>query len=112
MTAPDLLSPQELAQYLLDAGEIHPLTKVSIEQRMTAWAEKARAEGRVEGIGAALRKAETVVRLMRGERQKDAARKVLGALRGLLPEEKAAQMEIAKARSEGYRHGYRDGKRN
>ncbi|MFI5022837.1 MAG: hypothetical protein ACHQRJ_14455 [Alphaproteobacteria bacterium] len=108
MPDPDVPTPHEIASYLCDAAMIDRATANTLDQR---YAEGARQEDRIEGITAAVKKAEAECRRTRGGRQKAGALKVLSAVRGMLPPEVRARQKIAKAQSQGYRRGYRDGKR-
>jgi hypothetical protein len=113
-TAP--LSPQEIVSNLRDSGLLDQATAALLEQRITAYSEtraaQARIEGRLEAITDAMKKAEATVNRTRGERQKSAASKVLWAIKGLLPTESAVRYELAKARTGGYHHGYREGRQS
>jgi flagellar biosynthesis/type III secretory pathway protein FliH len=115
MTGP-VLSPQEIVSNLRDSGVIDQATAIHLEQRITAYAESRAAQGREEGkleaITDAVKKAEATVNRTRGERQKSAAGKVLWAIRGLLPTESAVRHEIARARTSGYHHGFREGRQS
>jgi hypothetical protein len=111
-TAP--LSPQEIVANLRDSGLLDQTAAALLEQRIIAYAEtraaQARTEGRLEALTDAMKKAEATVNRTRGERQKSAAGKVLWAIRGLLPTESAMRYELAKARTNGFHHGYRQGR--
>jgi len=111
-----VLSPQEIVANLRDSGAINPAAAAILEQRIVAYAEsragQAREEGKLEALTDAVKKAEATVNRTRGERQKSAAGKVLWAIRGLLPTESAVRYELARARTGGYHHGYREGRQS
>src|SRR5271156_3442456 len=111
-----VLSPQEIVANLRDSGAINPAAAAILEQRIVAYAEsragQAREEGKLEALTDAVKKAEATVNRTRGERQKSAAGKVLWSIRELLPTDSVMRHEIAKARTSGYRHGYREGRQS
>ena len=112
--AEPVLTPQEIAAHLCDAGVIDRAAAVQLEQRIAAHAEglasQAREEGRVAGLTEAIKKIETTIQRARGG--KAGAEKILWAVRGLLPAEAALRREIAKAKDQGYRRGYRAGQQS
>jgi flagellar biosynthesis/type III secretory pathway protein FliH len=97
-----LLSPQDIVTSLSDSGEISKGTAVRLEQRITAWAESQKAEGRRDGILEAARRAKYVVAGIKSAGQRAAAEKVLRAIQRLLA-------HGDEARKEAYERGYKDG---
>jgi len=116
MTDAAVLTPQEIAAYLCDAGQIDRAAAVLLEQRIIAYgetlAERAREAGRIEGLTEAIKKAEATSNRTKGDRQKAGTDKIIWAMQGLLPAEAALRREIAKAKDQGYRRGYRAGQQS
>jgi hypothetical protein len=99
MTNPEPpLSPHEMAEALRDSGLIKLVDANRLEQRITAWADAKKAEGRLEGITESLRRAKIAVAGIKSGAQRAAAEKPLQAIQKLLPHH-----------SEDYRRGYQDG---
>jgi len=92
------LTPHEIAQALRDSGLLKPGDAHRLEQRIGAWADAKKAEGRREGIAEAVRKAKIAVAGIKSAAQRAAAEKPLRAVLSLLP-----------PGSEDYQRGYRDG---
>ena len=108
--AEPVLTPQEIAAHLCDAGVIDRATAAMLEQRIIAYgetlAERAREAGRIEGLTEAIKKAEATSNRTKGDRQKAGTDKIIWALQGLLPAEAARRREIAQAKEQGFRRGY------
>jgi hypothetical protein len=98
----DILSPIEIAQWLRDMGRLSHGEAHRLEQRIFAWANLQRAEGRKDGILEAARKAKYVVAGIKVAGQRAAALKPLRAVERLLP-------QGDDARQEAYARGYQDG---
>jgi hypothetical protein len=92
------LSPHEIAQGLRDTTRISLWESEKLEQRITEWAAKEKAEGRREGITEAVRRAKIAVAGIKSASQRAAAEKPLRAVQKLLPQN-----------SEDYQRGYQDG---
>ena len=92
------LSPHEIAQGLRDTTRISLWEAEKLEQRITEWAAKEKAEGRREGITEAVRRAKIAVAGIKSAAQRAAAEKPLRAVQKLLPQN-----------SEEYQRGYQDG---
>jgi hypothetical protein len=92
------LSPHEIAQSLRDSGLIKLGDAHRLEQRIAAWADAKKAEGRREGIAEAVRRAKIAVLGIKSAAQRAAAEKPLRAVQSLLPHD-----------SPEYQRGYRDG---
>jgi hypothetical protein len=101
MTTP-LLSPHEIATFLLDPGVIDKGTADRLEKRITAYGDSRESEGRKEGIATAARKAAAVAASIRGANQRAAAQKVWRAIEALLPHGREAEKEA-------YARGFKDG---
>jgi len=110
MTDSAVLTPQEIAAYLCDAGAIDRATATLLEQRIIAHGEnlarQAREDGRIAGLIEAIKLAETTSNRARGDRQKAGTDKIIWAIQGLLPAEAARRREIAKAKELSFRRGY------
>ncbi len=98
----DILSPIEIAQWLRDSGCLSLGEAHRLEQRIFAWANLQKAEGRKDGIVEAARKAKFVAAGIKSAGQRAAALKVLRAVERLLP-------QGDDARQEAYAHGYAAG---
>ena len=98
----EILSPIEIAKSLYDSGTIDRGTAHRLEQRIFAWANLQKAEGRKDGIIEAAQKAKFVVAGIKSAGQRAAALKVLRAVERLLP-------QADDARQEAYARGYQDG---
>lgn len=71
----DILDPHEIAQWLRDAGSISLGGAHRLEQRIIAWAEGQKAQGRKDGIAEALGRAQAVVARIMSAAQRTAADK-------------------------------------
>jgi hypothetical protein len=98
----DILTPHEIVASLRDSGIIDKGTAHRLEQRIKAWAERQKAEGRKDGIVEAARKANVVLAAIKTAGQRAGAEKVLRPLERLLPQGPDAAKE---AYSRGYTHG-------
>ena len=98
----DILSPVEIAQWLRDSGLLSHGEAHRLEQRIFAWANLQKAEGRQHGILKAARKANVVLAGLKTAGQRAGAEKVLRALERLLP-------QAPDATKEAYARGYTDG---
>jgi flagellar biosynthesis/type III secretory pathway protein FliH len=98
----DICTPHEIVGSLRDSGIIDTGTPRRLEQRIIAWAESQKAEGRRDGIADALRRAQAVVARIRSAAQRAAAEKALRAIEKLLPQGQPAIKEA-------YTRGYSDG---
>lgn len=98
----DILPPHEIVTSLHDSGIIDKGTAQRLERRITAWAERQKAEGRRDGIVEAAAKARFVVAGIKSASQRAAAQKVLRAVERLLP-------QGPDATKEAYARGYTDG---
>jgi hypothetical protein len=98
----DILSPHEIAQWLRDSGKISLGDAHRLEQRIIAWGNGQKADGRRNGLVEAVRKASIVVAGIKTASQNAAAQKVLRAIEGLLP-------KGPDATKEAYARGYTDG---
>jgi hypothetical protein len=98
----DILSPEEIAQWLQDIGCISHGQRLRLEQRIITWADNQKAEGRRNGIVEAARKANFVVAGIKSPSQRAAAEKVLRAVKRLLP-------QGSNERQEAYARGFTDG---
>jgi hypothetical protein len=78
--------PHDIAASLYDSGIIDKGTAHRLEQRIKAWAERRKAEGRRQEIVEAARKAKFVVTGIKSASQRAAALKVLRAVERLLPQ--------------------------
>jgi hypothetical protein len=101
MTTP-LLSPHEIATFLLDSGLIDKADADRLEKRITAHGDSRASEGRNAGIATAARKAAAVAGSVRGANQRTGAQKVWRAIEGLLPHGREAEKEA-------YARGFKDG---
>jgi len=102
MTGP-VLSPHEIAAFLLDSGLIDKGTAHRLEDRIKAHGDKCASEGFEKGIQAAARKAAAVAASVKGAAPRAAAQKVWRAVEGLLPQ------GGRQAEKEAYARGFRDG---
>jgi len=102
MTGP-ILSPHEIAAFLLDSGLIDNGTAYRLEDRIKAHGDKCASEGREKGIAAAAKKAAAVAASVKGAAPRAAAEKVWRAVEALLPN------GGRQAEKEAYARGYRDG---
>src|SRR5208337_2469447 len=82
----DILSPHEIVTSLRDCGVIDKGTAHRLEQRIKAWAESQKAEGRLDSIAEALRRAQAVVARIRSAAQRAAVEKPRRAIAKLLPQ--------------------------
>lgn len=98
----EILTPHDIVTSLRDSGLIDRGTAHRLEQRIKAWAENQKAEGRKDGIVEAARKANIVLAGIRTAGQRTGAEKVLRELERLLP-------QGAPAAKEAYARGYTDG---
>ena len=101
MTTP-LLSPHEIATFLLDSGWIDKGEADRLEKRITAYGDSRASEGRKEAIATAARKAAAVAASVKGANQRSAAQKVWRAIESLLPHDREAEKEA-------YARGFKDG---
>jgi len=101
MTQP-LLTPREIASFLLDSGVIDTGTAHRLEARIIAYGESRAGEGHIEGIETCARRAAAAAAAIRSPSQRDGARKVLRAVERCLPRGGPAQKE-------GYSQGFKDG---
>src|ERR1700735_5711536 len=101
MTTP-LLSPHEIATFLLDSGWIDKGEADRLEKRITAHGDSRASEGRNAGIATAGRKAAAVAASVKGANQRASAQKVWRAIEALLPPDR-------KADKEEYARGFKDG---
>ncbi len=97
-----ILSPHEIATFLLDSGFIDKGTADTLEKRITAHGDSRASEGRNEGIATAARKAAAVAASVKGANQRAGAQKVWRAIEALLPSDR-------KAEKEAYARGFKDG---
>ncbi|HVB59010.1 MAG TPA: hypothetical protein VNE63_21595 [Candidatus Acidoferrales bacterium] len=97
----DILTPHEIVASLRDSGVIDKGTAHRLEQRIAAWAESQKAEGRSIGITEALRRAQATVARIKSAIQRAAAEKALRERGGPDPGPDAA--------IEAYARGYTDG---
>lgn len=104
----EIPSPHEIVGSLCDSGVIDKGTAHRLEQRIKAWGESQKAEGRRDGIAEALRRAQAVVAKIRSVAQRAAAEKPLRAIEKLLPQGLPA---IKEAYSCGYTDGAADERR-
>jgi hypothetical protein len=100
MTIP-LLSPHEIASFLLDSGVIDKGTAHQLEARIAAYGDIRASDGRKDGVVTAARKAAAVAASVKGANQRAGAQKVWRAIEALLPHGREAQ--------EAYARGYKDG---
>jgi hypothetical protein len=98
----EILPLHDIAQWLQDIGRISHGEAHRLEQRIAAWANTQKAEGRREGIIDAARKAKFIVAGIKSPGQRAAAEKVLHAVERLLP-------QGSDERKEAYARGYTDG---
>jgi len=101
MTMP-LLSPHEIATFLLDSGLIDKAEADRLEKRITAHDDSRASEGRNAGIATVVRKAAAVAASVKGANQRAGAQKVWRAIEALLPPDR-------KAEKEAYALGFKDG---
>jgi len=101
----DILPPHEIVTSLHDSGIIDKGTAQRLERRITAWAERQKAEGRRDGIVEAAAKARFVVAGIKSASHRAAAQKVLRAVEKLLPQD-------GGARHQAYARGHQDGATN
>lgn len=101
----DILSPIEIAKSLYDSGTIDRGAAHRLEQRIFAWANLQKAEGRKDGIVEAARKAKFVVMGIKSASQRATALKVLRAVERLLPQGDDARKEVC---ARGYQDGAAD----
>src|ERR1700689_4267624 len=101
MTTP-LLSPHEIATFLLDSGLIDKAEADRLEKRIGAHGDSRASEGRNAGIATAARKAAVVAGSVKGASQRVGAQKVWRAIEGLLPQGREAEKEA-------YARGFKDG---
>ena len=95
-----ILSPHEIATFLLDSGFIDKGTADTLEKRITAHGDSRASEGHTKGIATAARKAAAVAASVKGAGQRAAAQKVWRAVEGLLPN---------GGREAEYARGFKDG---
>jgi hypothetical protein len=100
-----LLSPHEIATFLLDSGLIDKGTADRLESRITAHGDSRASEGHTNGIAAAAKKAAAVAASVKGANQRAAAEKVWRAIESLLPHGREAEKEA-------YARGFKDGAEN
>jgi len=98
-----ILSPHEIATFLLDSGFIDKGTADTLEKRITAHGDSRASEGHTKGIATAARKAAAVAASVKGANQRAAAQKVWRAVEGLLPN------GGREAEKEAYARGFKDG---
>jgi hypothetical protein len=98
-----ILSPHEIATFLLDSGLIDKADAVRLEGRIKAHGDSRASEGRTEGIATAAKKAAAVAASVKGANQRAAAQKVRRAVEGLLPN------GGREAEKEAYARGFKDG---
>lgn len=98
----DIFPPHEIAAFLYDSGVIDKGTAHRLEQRIAAWADSQKAEGRKNGIAEAAAKAKFAVAGIKNAGQRAAAQKVLRAVERLLP-------QGPDAAKEAYTRGFADG---
>jgi hypothetical protein len=114
--ATPVLTPNEIATNLMDAGYLDRATAMILEQRIVAFVDnriqEVRLEVRLTTLAEAVDKAELAVKRTKGERQKAVAQRVLAAIKNLLPSEEATRHDLAKAEKLGYYRGFRDGKKS
>ena len=90
MTTP-LLSPHEIATFLLDSGWIDKGNADRLEKRIIAYSDSRERAGRDVGIATAARKAAAVAASLRGANQRAGAQKVWRAIEALLPPDRRAE---------------------
>jgi len=104
----DIFPPHDIAQGLQDIGRISQGEAHLLEQRISAWADSRKAEGRRDGIVEAARKAKLALAAIRSASQRAAAEKVLRAAERLLPK---GPDEAKEAYARGYTDGAADERR-
>jgi hypothetical protein len=103
MTTP-LLSPHEIATFLLDSGWIDKGEADRLEKRITAYSDSREKDGRNAGIATAARKAAAVAGSLKGANQRAAAEKVWRAIEMLLPHSREAEQAYARGFKDGAEH--------
>ena len=103
MTTP-LLSPHEIATFLLDSRLIDKAAADRLEKRITAHGDSRASEGRKDGIATAARKAAAVAGSLKGANQRAAAEKVWRAIEMLLPHSREAEQAYARGFKDGAEH--------
>jgi len=98
-----ILSPHEIATFLLDSGLIDKETANRLEVRIKAHGDSRANEGHTKGIATAAKKAAAVAASVKGAGQRAAAQKVWRAVEGLLPN------GGREAEKEAYARGFKDG---
>jgi len=101
MTQP-LLTPREIASFLLDSGVIDAGTAHRLEARIIAYGDSRAGEGHIEGIETCARRAAAAAAAIKNQSQRAAAQKVLRAVERCLPHGRPAQKEA-------YSQGFKDG---
>jgi len=98
----DIFSHHEIVTSLCGMKVIDKGTAHRLEQRIKAWANSRKAEGRPDGIAEAARKANLVVAGIKSASGRAAAQKMLRAVEKLLP-------QGPDAAKEAYARGYTEG---
>ena len=98
MTTP-LLSPHEIATFLLDSGWIDKGEADRLEKRIAAYSDSRASEGRNLGIATAARKAAAVAASVKGANQRAGAQKVWRAIEALLPSGRKPRKKPMRAAS-------------
>ena len=101
MTGP-LLSPHEIATFLLDSGFIDKGMADRLERRIVAYGDTRASDGRKEGLQTCARRAAAAAAGIKSASQREGARKVLYAIERLLPDGR-------EALKEAYSRGFNDG---
>ena len=97
-----ILSPHEIASFLLDSGFIDRAAAHRLESRIIAYGDSRASEGHERGVTAAARKAAAVAASFKGANQRAGAEKVWWAVKALLPHGREAEKEA-------YARGFKDG---
>ena len=103
MTTP-LLSPHEIATFLLDSGVIDKGTAERLEKRIVAYGDGRASEGHKAGVAKAARKAAAAAAYVKGANQQIGAQKVSRAVEMLLPRGSEAETAYARGFKDGAEH--------
>jgi hypothetical protein len=99
-----LLSPHEIATFLLDSRLIDKAAADRLETRIVAYGDSRERDGHKAGVVTAARKAATVAGSLKGANQRAAAEKVWRAIEMLLPHSREAEQAYARGFKDGAEH--------